>query len=64
MVSNLRSPRPSVEQLLDRQVDALDGLLADVRLGIRNQRHFDDLEARAETIGRAIRGAFRDGAKA
>ena len=55
--------RPSVETLVDTQVDALDGLMAELRLGIRNQRHFDELEARGDAISRGIRAAFRDGAR-
>jgi hypothetical protein len=58
---HFRTDRPTIEQLLDQQVDALDGLLAEVRLGIRNQRHFDELEERATAIGADVRGAFRDG---
>ena len=55
--------RPTVETLVDSQVDALDGLMAELRLGIRNQRHFDELEARGDAISRGIRSAFRDGAR-
>lgn len=53
--------RLSIATLLDAQVEALDGLMAEVRLGIRNQRHFDELEERADTIGRGLRCAFREG---
>ncbi|WP_338445936.1 hypothetical protein V5F89_12375 [Pelagerythrobacter marensis] len=56
--------RPTLEQLLDEQVDALDSVMAEVRLGIRNQRHYDDLEERAGAIGAEIRGAFREGRRA
>lgn len=59
--SSIRSNRPSLEQLLDAQVDTLDGLLAEVRLGVRNQRHYDQLEERAEAHAKAVRGAFRTG---
>lgn len=55
--------RPSIEQQLDEQVAQLDGLMADVRLGIRNQRHFDELEARAVAIATNIRNAFRKGTR-
>jgi hypothetical protein len=53
--------RPSLELMLDRAGDALDGLKAEVSLGIRNQRHFDDLEGRASAIGDQLRAAFRTG---
>lgn len=53
--------RPSIEQQLDEQVAQLDGLMADVRLGIRNQHHFDELETRAAAISANIRNAFRRG---
>jgi hypothetical protein len=53
--------RPSIGLLLDRAGDALDGLKAEVSLGIRNQRHFDDLETRASAIGDELRAAFRKG---
>ena len=53
--------RPSIEQLLDEQVEALDGVMAELRAGTRNQRHHDDLEERACAIASGIRGAFRDG---
>jgi hypothetical protein len=53
--------RPSIEQLLDHEVDALDGLIAQVRGGIGNQRHFDELEEQANLIGQGLRDAFRKG---
>ncbi|MDG6079768.1 hypothetical protein E3U23_11265 [Erythrobacter litoralis] len=54
-------PRPSVETLVDTQVEALDGLMAELRLGIRDQRHFDRLEERGAAIAAGIRAAFREG---
>ena len=59
-----RTDRPTIEMLLDREVRALDGLMAEVRLGIRNQRHFDELEEQAAQIGAHIRAAFREGGRA
>ncbi|WP_375290898.1 hypothetical protein [Qipengyuania sp.] len=59
MARNSTQVRPSLEQQLDAQVDALDGLLAEVRLGVRNQRHFDELEESAVAIGTGLRDAFR-----
>lgn len=35
--------------------------MAELSLGIRNQRHFDDLEERADAIGKGLRDAFRRG---
>lgn len=49
----------SIETKLDRQVCALDELVAEVRSGIRDQRHFDQLEERAKAISVALAGAFR-----
>lgn len=37
--------------------------MAELSLGIRNQRHFDDLEERADSIGRGLRDAFRRGSR-
>lgn len=51
--------RPSVEQLLDAQVEALDRLIGEVRGGIRSAVHFDQLEADAGAIGKGLRDAFR-----
>lgn len=55
------APRPSIEQLLDMQVQALDELIAEVRLGIRSAVHFDSLEERAQAIAGGLRRAFREG---
>lgn len=49
----------SIETKLDRQVCALDELVAEVRGGIRDQRHFDRLEERANAISAGVIGAFR-----
>ena len=54
-------PAPSIEQLLDGAVDALDALMAEVRGGIRGPEHFDRLEAEATRIGGSLRDAFRSG---
>lgn len=54
-----RPAAASLEKLVDAQVEALDGLVAELRLGIRNQRHFDELEERAVAIGKSLRAAFR-----
>lgn len=64
MVSLRRSStpaRPSIEQLLDEQVDALDRLMAEVRLGIRGPAHYDRLEQQAGDIADRLRVAFRAG---
>lgn len=54
------APVRSLETLLDGAVSDLDNLMAEVRLGVRDQRHFDTLEEWADGIGKRIRGAFRD----
>ncbi|WP_370189284.1 hypothetical protein [Qipengyuania sp.] len=51
----------SIEQLLSEQQSALDGVLNEVSLGIRNQRQFDELEERATAIAFGVRDAFRKG---
>ena len=55
--------RLSVELLVDEQASALDGLKAELALGIRNQRHFDELEERAHEIGKGLWAAFREGSR-
>lgn len=35
--------------------------MAELSLGIRNQRHFDELEEKADAIGKRLRAAFREG---
>ena len=52
---------PSIEQLLDGAVDALDALMGEVRGGIRGPGHFDRLEAEATRIAGSLRDAFRRG---
>lgn len=59
MRSIAQTSRPSLEQQLDAQVDALDNLLSEVRGGIRGPYHFDTLEERAGAIGAGLRAAFR-----
>ena len=50
---------PSIQALLDRQVDALDRLIGEVRGGIRGPAHFDALEEKAHAIGQGLVRAFR-----
>jgi len=50
---------PALATLIDREIDALDALAAEVRGGVRGPRHFDELEARASGIGQRLRAAFR-----
>lgn len=38
--------RASIAALVREQIDALDGFMAEVGLGVRNQRHVDDLDDR------------------
>lgn len=57
--SGVPAVRPSLATLVDRQVDALDKLVAELRGGIRGPSHFNELEARAQEIGRALVSAFR-----
>lgn len=45
------APKVSIAALVRVQVDALDGFMAEVGLGVRNQRHVDDLDDR---LGRII----------
>ena len=52
-------PKKSLEMALSEQSSALDGVLAEVSLGIRNQRHFDELEERVDGVCTAARAAFR-----
>lgn len=49
----------TVAQLLDSEVDQFDALLAEVRGGFRDQRHFDALEERARGLAARIIAAFR-----
>lgn len=49
-------------QLLRRQVDELDAVLAEVEItGVRSAEHFDELEQRASDAARGVRDAFRRG---
>ena len=54
----------SMETALDRQVTALDELVGEVRSGIRDQRHFDALEERAQAISAGVLAPFRKRARA
>jgi hypothetical protein len=47
--------------LLSEQLSALDGVMNEVTLGIRNQRQFDELEERGNAIAAGVRNAFRRG---
>lgn len=53
------STRPDAATRLERQADALDHLIAEMRIGVRDQRHFDALEERASDIAKAVRASFR-----
>lgn len=56
-------PAPQAQQTLvaelQRASDELDRLLAEVGLGTRDQRAFDDFEERAQRISQRILTAFR-----
>lgn len=53
-------PRPlSLATLLDREVEALDGVMGEVRGGVRDAVHFDALEQRVTDIAMGLRAAFR-----
>lgn len=54
-------PQPQVHpaDMLERASQDLDVLIADLRLGTRSQRHFDDLEERGQRIAARIIAAFR-----
>lgn len=54
-----RRPAPTIEQQLDREVDALDRLVGEVRHGICGPAHYDQLEEQAEAIARRLRKVFR-----
>ncbi len=53
------SLRPSLEAQLDEQQSELDQVLAEVRSGIRDARHYDELEERAYSIAGGLKSAFR-----
>lgn len=54
-----RSQPMTLELACDIEVEELDKLMAEIRSGVRDQRHFDELEERANTICQNIRIAFR-----
>ncbi|MGB7407171.1 MAG: hypothetical protein WA908_01580 [Pontixanthobacter sp.] len=56
-----KTAAPSLHRLIDDQRDALDRLSAELSLGIRNQRHYDELEEQAGAICTGLRAAFRTG---
>lgn len=53
--------RPGLGTLLDLERSALDQLIGEVELGVRDQRHYDQLEDCGEVICQRIRAAFRGG---
>lgn len=63
MQASRLSQRPdagaSLEQQLRAQVDALDGVLAEVTRGIRSPTQYDALEGRTAAIAARLRSAFR-----
>ena len=59
LAARSKQARPSLELLLDREQDAFDDLLREVRAGIRGGSHYDELESRADALATNIRRAFR-----
>lgn len=55
------APKPSIAALVREQVDALDGFMAEVGLGVRNQRHVDDLDEKLGVIVDKLGAARRLG---
>lgn len=55
----LRPSPPSLATMLDAEVSALDGVMSEVRGGIRDAAHFDALEQRVTDIAMGLRAAFR-----
>ena len=55
----MRSGRTGLDTLLQREVDRLDLLMAELHQGLRGPLHYDELEGRADAIAAAIRDAFR-----
>jgi hypothetical protein len=51
--------RLSLEAQLDEQQSELDQVLAEVRSGVRDARHYDELEERAHSIAGGLKAAFR-----
>lgn len=45
--------------LIDAQRESLDEIAGALELGIRNQRHFDELEGQAQAVADGIVAAFR-----
>jgi hypothetical protein len=54
----------SLETLLDREVEAFDQVMSEVRNGVRGPAHYDELEERVTTIASGMRAAFRKAARA
>lgn len=50
---------PDLAARLERQSFALDKLIQEARLGVRDPAHFDALEERAQQIASAIVAPFR-----
>ena len=53
--------QPSLEALLDREVDQFDRLMSEVRAGIAGPAQYDALEERIDGIASRMRAAFRAG---
>lgn len=64
MRSGLTARPESLEVLLDREQDAFDRILAEVRAGVRCTDRYDDLEELADEHCRRVRAAFRSCRKA
>lgn len=52
-------PHHHLADELERAIDQLDRVLAEVRSGIRGARHYDDLEARGQQAATTVVTAFR-----
>lgn len=52
-------PQPSIADATERASSDLDTLIQELRLGIRDRRHYDQLEERARAIADALVMAFR-----
>lgn len=59
MRSRCLTSRPSLEAQLDEHQSDLDQVLAEVSNGIRDARHFDELEERIHSIAGGLKAAFR-----
>ena len=53
----------SLEVNISEAQSEIDQLLAEISGGVRDQRHFDELEERASRIGEQLRFAFRSAVK-